>query len=102
MKIEPEEEKPAKGKTSRDHHDGKVGNSLHLQDTCNSKFLLNFNFRPIVKSEDQKVSFLISQPKHMLWVLKRTSQGDGSFEHTKHVKTNGRKIFKILLKIMFI
>ena len=29
-------------------------------------------FRPLVKSAYQKNNFLISQPKHMLWVLKRT------------------------------
>ena len=28
--------------------------------------------RPLFKSAYQKVNFLISQPKHMLWVLKRT------------------------------
>ena len=28
--------------------------------------------RPLVKSAYQKNNFLISQPKHMLWVLKRT------------------------------
>ena len=28
--------------------------------------------RPLVKSAHQKNNFLISQPKHMLWVLKRT------------------------------
>ena len=28
--------------------------------------------RPLVKNVYQKINFLISQPKHMLWVLKRT------------------------------
>ena len=28
--------------------------------------------KPLVKSAYQKNNFLISQPKHMLWVLKRT------------------------------
>ena len=28
--------------------------------------------RPLVKSAYPKIIFLISQPKHMLWVLKRT------------------------------
>ena len=28
--------------------------------------------RPLVKSVYQHINFLISQPKHMLWVLKRT------------------------------
>ena len=37
-------------------------------------FLKNFcdNFGPLVKSAYKKISFLISQPKYMLWVLKRT------------------------------
>ena len=30
-----------------------------------------FNTRPLVKSVYQKIKFLISKPKHMLWVLKR-------------------------------
>ena len=46
VKIEPEEEKAAKGKTSRDHHDGKVGNSLHIQDTCNSCSILRKQHSP--------------------------------------------------------
>ena len=29
-------------------------------------------YRALVKSAYQKINFLISQPKHMLWVLKRT------------------------------
>ena len=29
-------------------------------------------YRPLVKWVYQKINFLISQPKHMLWVLKRT------------------------------
>ena len=38
----------------------------------------------------QTIFFLISQPKHMLWVLKRT---DGSFEHPKHMfNLMGKKI----------
>ena len=28
--------------------------------------------RPLVKSAYQKINFLLSQPKHMLWALKRT------------------------------
>ena len=31
-------------------------------------------YRTLVKSAYQKINFLISQSKHMLWVLKRTSQ----------------------------
>ena len=30
------------------------------------------NSRPLAKSGYQKINFLISQQKHMLWVLKRT------------------------------
>ena len=41
--------------------------------------------------------FLISQPKHMLWVLKEPSQWDGSFEHPKHmIKLMDKKIIAIL------
>ena len=29
-------------------------------------------FQALVKSAYQKINFLISQPKHLLWVLKRT------------------------------
>ena len=32
----------------------------------------HWSIRPLVKSAYQKNNFLISQPKHMLWVLKRT------------------------------
>ena len=51
-----------------------------------NKFVENFlTIRPLVKSAYQKNNFLISQPKHMLWVLKRTvSMG------------MGKKIFTIL------
>ena len=46
----------------------------------------------------------ISQPKHMLWVLKRTVSMDSSFEHPKHMlKLMGKRIFTILCsKILFI
>ena len=45
-------------------------------------------YRPLVKSAYQKNKYLISQPKHMLWVR------DGSFEHPKHMlKLMGKKIF---------
>ena len=33
---------------------------------------LSYVIRPLVKSAEQKHNSLISQPKHMLWVLKRT------------------------------
>ena len=53
---------------------------------------------PSDKSAQQKIYFLISQPKHMLWVLK------SSFEHPKHMlKLMGKKIFTSLCsKILFI
>ena len=38
-------------------------------------------YLPLVKSVYQKINFLISQPKYMLWMLKRTI----SFEHPKHM-----------------
>ena len=48
---------------------------LHLQ--VNGKSDYNYedikvNYRPLVKSVLRKNNFLISEPKHMLWVLKRT------------------------------
>ena len=53
--------------------------------------------RPLVKSEYQKNNFLISQPKYMLWILKRTVSMRGSFEHPEHMlKIMGKKIFTIL------
>ena len=47
----------------------------------------------------QTINYLISQPKHMLWVLKRTS-----FEHPKHMlKLMGKKILNNLtLKNFFL
>ena len=64
--------------------------------------------RPLVKSAYQKINFLISQPKLMLYICcgysKELSQLDGSFEHPKHMlKLTGKKIFIILRsKILFI
>ena len=54
--------------------------------------------RTLVKSAQQKLHFLISQPKHMLWVLKRTvSMRRFFFEHPKHMlKLTGKKISTIL------
>ena len=50
----------------------------------------------LVKRVYQKIDFLISQTKHMLWVLKRTVSMS-SFEHPKHMsKLMGEKIFTIL------
>ena len=41
--------------------------------------------RSLVKSAYQKTNFLISQPKHMLWVLKRPVSMRRFFEHPKHM-----------------
>ena len=38
---------------------------------CSISFCSIGRLRPLVKSAYQKINFLISQPKHMLWVLKR-------------------------------
>ena len=38
----------------------------------NIHYIQSIIFRPLVKSAYLKNDFLISQPKHMLWVLKRT------------------------------
>ena len=50
------------------------------------------------------INLLISQPKHMLWVLKRTVSVGGSFEHPKHMlKLMGKEIFTMLRsKFLFI
>ena len=40
------------------------------QGTLKGTFI--YKIRPLAKSAYQKNNFLISQPKHMLWVLKRT------------------------------
>ena len=47
-------------------------------------------YRPLVKSAYQKINFLISQPKHMLWVLKRM---------VSYVQTDGlENIYNLMLK----
>ena len=59
--------------------------------------ILKCSWRPVVKKK-----ILISQPKHMLWVLKEPSQRDSSFEYPKHMlQLMGKKIFKILRLKMF-
>ena len=47
---------------------------------CHVQSCLHSSLRPPDKSAKLKIIFLISQPKHMLWVLKRIDR-DGSFEH---------------------
>ena len=44
-----------------------------------------YNFRPLAKSMYQKIIFLISHPKHILWVLKRAV----SMSTKIYVKTDG-------------
>ena len=59
-----------------------------------------------LKSVHSKINFLISQPKHMLWVLKRTVSMRQFFVLIKHMlKLMGKKtlVFTILhSKILFI
>ena len=51
-----------------------------------------FNIRPLVKSAYQIFNFLISQSKHMLWVLKRTVSMRRFFLAPKtYVQTDGLK-----------
>ena len=64
--------------------------------TCHFFCIFHMNFkhnlqrRVYIKSN---INFLISQPKHILWVLKRTVS-DGSFEHPKQMfKLMDKKIF---------
>ena len=46
--------------------------------------------RPLVKSTYQKINFLISQTKHMLWVLKRSVSMRRFFRAPKtYVQTDG-------------
>ena len=53
--------------------------------------------RPPDKSEYLKIIFLISQPKHMLWVLKRTVSMKRFFGVPKtNVKIVGKEINTIL------
>ena len=57
--------------------------------------LLNQAFSGTVRT--RKNNFLISQPKHMLWVLKRIVSMRQFFEHQKHMLTiMGKKIFTLL------
>ena len=60
-------------------------------------------YRTLDKSVFRKTIFLISQPKHMLWALKRTVSMRRSYEQPKHMlKQMGKKIFTILRsKILF-
>ena len=53
--------------------------------------------RHLVKSAQQEINFLISQPKHMLWVLKRTIWLKGYFGHPQHMLImTDKKIFTIV------
>ena len=46
--------------------------------------------RPLGKNDKLKITFLISQPKHMLWVLKRTVSMRRFFRAPKtNAKTDG-------------
>ena len=74
-------------------------------------FLFNLDAKAItslVKSVKLKIIFLISEPKHMLWVLKITvsqpPKWDCSLKHLKDmIKLMGKKIFTILhAQILFI
>ena len=57
----------------------------------------NFEARPSVESVYQKNNLLVSQEKHLLWVLKRTVSMRRFFWAPKtYVKLMGKKIFKIL------
>ena len=54
-------------------------------------------YRPPDKSVYLKIILLISQSKHMLWVLKRKSAMRGSFKLPKYMfKPIGKKIITIL------
>ena len=56
--------------------------------------------RSLVKSAYQKITFLISQPKHVLWVLKRTFSMRRFFRApNSYVQTDGlENIYNFTLK----
>ena len=63
-----------------------------------------YNTRSLVKSAYQKNDFLISQPKHTLWVVKRTVSLRQFFWAPKtYVQADGfEKIYNFTLKNLFI
>ena len=72
--------------------------NVHNRDTRRTEDILTGVSRPLDKSAYWQNIFLISQPTHMLWVLKRSV----SFEHPKHMfKLIGKKIITILRYIFF-
>ena len=80
---------------------GSIGMDYLKRELYNKGKILRMSYmtacRPSVKSVYQKCIFLISQPKHMLWVLRRTVSMRRSFEHQKHMlNLMGKKIFVIL------
>ena len=77
---------------------GNVRQLFAADDFSRRHFQMHFFLGPLrVKSVKQKFNFLISQPKHMLWVLKRTV----SMKHM--LKLMGKKIITILRwKFLFI
>ena len=65
--------------------------------TCITRLCWTPTNRTPDKSAYQKINFLISQPKHMLWVLKLTVSMRRFFQHPKHMfKLMGKKIITIL------
>ena len=55
------------------------------------------------KSVYLKITFLISQTKHMLWVFKRTASARPFFEYPKHMfKMVDKKIIEILPKLFLL
>ena len=59
-----------------------------------------FYVTPPDKSVYLKITFLISQTKHMLWVLKEPLRRDRSFEYPKHMfNLVNKKIIAILHKL---
>ena len=67
----------------------------------NRAISMSIHSSPPDQSVLQKIIFLISQPKHMLWVLIRTVSMRRSLEHPKHMfKLMGKKIITII-RILF-
>ena len=75
-----------------------ISSNSFVKLTLNNNSLITWSFpknpthsiKPLVKSAYQKNNFLISQPKHMLWVLKRTVSTRRFFGPPKtYAKING-------------
>ena len=79
-------------------------NVLFSYQTIGVGIIIWYMGRPLVKSVYHKINFLISQPKHMLWVLKRTISMRRFFWAPKtYFQTDGlENIYNFRSKFVFI